>query len=216
MTGSGEGEGGALVCAFAPEAPGWRPMGLSHLLLPQELLLRANLEEMRCAMPRARAEPPEQVRPRSAPAAPWRRFLACGKVATRWASCVARPSEALEARLAVPLGSAPRAGLSVAGSSVGVGPKPPREASPWVSRMFPDFRKLAFTISIWKQPTACLSAKTKEGSRVEECGCRVGVVPAPTPGPPGQQLERTEVAPSSWGRWGAGTQHGSMPRVRNG
>lgn len=34
---------------------------------------------------------------------------------------------------------------------------------------------------------------------------------APTPGPPGQQLHRVEVAPSSWGRWGVGAQHGSMP-----
>lgn len=59
-----------LICASVAEAvaPGWRLMGLSHLLLPQELLLRANLEEMRCAMPRAHREPPEQVRPRAAPA----------------------------------------------------------------------------------------------------------------------------------------------------
>lgn len=34
---------------------------------------------------------------------------------------------------------------------------------------------------------------------------------APTLGPPGQQLHRVEVAPSSWGRWGVGAQHGSMP-----
>lgn len=39
---------------------------------------------------------------------------------------------------------------------------------------------------------------------------------APTPGLPGQQLERVEVSPGSWGRWGVGTQHGSMPRGHNG
>lgn len=68
----------------------------------------------------------------------------------------------------MPLGSAPRAGLSAAGSTGGVAPSHPGSLS-WVSPVFPDFHKIALTISMWEQPTVCLSAKTKEGGRVEQC-----------------------------------------------
>lgn len=48
-------------------AGGWsgpsRRLGLEQLAAPQELLLRANIEAMRCAVPRTRGEPPEQVTP---------------------------------------------------------------------------------------------------------------------------------------------------------
>lgn len=98
----------------------------------------------------------------------------------------------------MPLGSAPRAGLSAAGSRVGVGP------SPWVSRVFPDFPKMAFTISTWKQPTVCLSAKTK-GSRMEErvwvpSGCGRG----PHPGPAWAAAGEGRGVPGQLGQVGCG------------
>lgn len=42
---------------------GRAPAGPEPPLLPQELLLRANVEEMQCAVPRSRREPPTQVPP---------------------------------------------------------------------------------------------------------------------------------------------------------
>ena len=71
---------GKLVCAFVPpEAQGRRGVASgarAKCCLLQELLLRANMEEMRCAVPRSRGEPPTQVT---------RTLLALGR-SSRWHS----------------------------------------------------------------------------------------------------------------------------------
>lgn len=57
--GRGRGEGSwSVPLSPRPKDPGWWPLGLNCLLVPQERLLQANLGEMRCAMPR---QPPKQV-----------------------------------------------------------------------------------------------------------------------------------------------------------
>ena len=41
----------------------WRPAGLQPSVPAQELLLQANIKELRCAVPRSRGEPQLQVTP---------------------------------------------------------------------------------------------------------------------------------------------------------
>lgn len=68
--GEGGGEGrraGLCVCGLGTA---WRPAGLEPSVPAQELLLRANIEELRCAVPRSRGEPQLQVTPAPAPT-PW-------------------------------------------------------------------------------------------------------------------------------------------------
>lgn len=103
---AGRGRRGAGLCLCARgRGPGRQPMGLSHLLLPQELLLRANLEEMRCAMPRARGEPPEQVRPAPRQPAPTAALPRQWQVAARWPLVWSKPwRPGSPCRWAAPLG----------------------------------------------------------------------------------------------------------------